>query len=168
MRRGAAIAFMLCLLSGCTLQAGDEFVLPKYRTWARITKKAVDYPVPGHGASLRIIYANEPAVKARTGRKESDERLPMPDGAIIVKEVYERKGDVDKKEPQLTIMVKKGSAPGAQGGWLYYTKNPGESPVPVRSRLCIGCHEAANEPHPYFDKNKKGLFRDYLFNPILR
>jgi hypothetical protein len=33
--------------------------------------------------------------------------------------------------------------------------------------MCHGCHEAANEEHPYFDKNKTGLVRDYLFCPVL-
>jgi hypothetical protein len=64
-------------------------------------------------------------------------------------------------------MVKNSAAPGAQAGWLYYLKRPGRQPAPVTGRMCHGCHEAANEEHPYFDKNKKGLFSDYLFSPVL-
>jgi hypothetical protein len=34
--------------------------------------------------------------------------------------------------------------------------------------MCLGCHEAANEEHPYFDKNKGDAFRDYLFSPFVK
>jgi len=47
-------------------------------------------------------------------------------------------------------------------------KKPGEEWMEVKGRMCVGCHEAANEKHPYFDGNKKEMFRDYLFTLIAK
>jgi hypothetical protein len=63
-------------------------------------------------------------------------------------------------------MYKNGAHQEAQGGWLYYLYKPGGKMVRIKGRMCVECHVAANEPHPYFDRNAAGIFRDYLFAPF--
>ena len=92
--------------------------------------------------------------------------MTVPDGAVIIKEVYKTRRDIGRAVPELTIMVKDRSHSRALDGWLYYLKKPGKDAVLIQERMCVGCHEAANEEHPYFDGNKKRLFRDYLYIPL--
>lgn len=156
---------VIILLSGCAGKDPDAFTVPvDYRTWGKPVDKILNYPVPGHGATYRIIYGNKAAFLSKvTKDQRGDEMIVMPDGSIIIKEVYKTRRDVGRTEPVLDIMVKVSTNRAARNGWLYFVKNPGKPLVRVEGRLCIGCHESANEPHPYFDKNKKGIFRDYLF-----
>ncbi len=51
-------------------------------------------------------------------------------------------------------------------GWMYYVKKKNIPLMNVRGRMCTGCHEAANDPHPYFDGNKEKRYRDFLFVPF--
>jgi hypothetical protein len=90
----------------------------------------------------------------------------MNEGSVIVKEIYKKREDVNKAEPVLTIMVKDSKSKDSIDGWKYYMVEPEMKPSLVSGRMCVGCHEAANEQHPYFDRNKEGIFRDYLFVKI--
>lgn len=147
----------------------DEYTVPQYRSWKKVTPQPLERPVPGHGVSFRVIYANDAAFTSKIVTDKSGKRfVRMNEGAIIVKEVYKKKEDIGYKVPDLFIMEKNSSDPEAIHGWEYYMKKPAEDAVEVKSRFCVGCHEAANEKHPYFDENKEEIFRDYLFSPIAK
>ncbi|OHD67378.1 MAG: hypothetical protein A2W19_00235 [Spirochaetes bacterium RBG_16_49_21] len=164
-----AVCIVTLFLSCSTREEGGFTVPPDYRSWGKPVKKLLDYPVPGHGPTFRVIYANKTAFTASVAKNQTGTaRITMPDGSIIIKEIYKKKGDVNKKEPELTIMVKNLKSKLSLHGWFYYVKHPGKPITRIDGRLCIGCHEAANEPHPYFDKNAKGIFRDYLFTSYIK
>ena len=158
------IILTLLVMTACTSQGSTSFSLPEdYRSWKRPIKRVLDNPVPGHGASYRIIYANGKTFEG----KKIDGLFTVPDGAILIKENYVSRKDIKKgKYFDLTIMVKNSKAPDAVAGWLYYVKEQDKPVVSVKGRKCVGCHEAANEPHPYFKKNPRGEFRDFLFIPL--
>jgi hypothetical protein len=157
--------YTVIFLAGCSATERATFSVPaNYRTWQKATKRILDYEVPGHGATIRLIYGNDIAFSAAvTKDKNGADRIIMLDGSIIIKEIFNKRKDVGKTEPSLVIMVKDTRSRLAQDGWVYYKKSPGQPLQTVEGRMCIGCHEAANEPHPYFDKNTTGIFRDYLF-----
>jgi hypothetical protein len=157
------------VLAGCSgKNEVQKFEVPKdYKTWKKPVKNVLNYEIPGHGNSQRIIFANKTAfdpdvVKTATG----EERILFKEGSILVKEVYKKNANIATSEPALTIMKKESKNKQALNGWVYSIKRPGKEPVVVTTRMCVGCHESANEGHPYFDKNKKGLFRDYVFVPV--
>lgn len=160
----------ILLLIGCPGKGEKTFQVPEdYRSWKKPVNKPLDYQIPGHGSSIRIMYANDTAFAARiTKDSDGNKRIIMPDGSIIIKEAYKRKEDINNKIRDLTIMVKNSTDKNAMHGWLYYMQKPGKDIMRVDGRMCIGCHEAANEGHPYFDKNIKGMFRDYLFVPFVK
>lgn len=146
----------------------DPYAIPDYKTWKRAAAGVLDTPIPGHGESYRIIYANDIAFQSKIVREGIGQRVVMNEGSVVLKEVYETKADVGYKVPGLFIMKKDINYPSAINGWIYYMKKPGEAVVEVNWRLCVGCHEAANEKHPYFDGNKENIFRDYLFVKIAK
>lgn len=156
--------------AGCSEKKSEPFSLPEdYRSWEKPVKRVLDYPVPGHGNSYRIIYANSVCYTAKeTTGADGTIRVVMPEGSIIVKESYVKKKDINKKIRDITVMYKNSSDRDSIDGWVYYVTMPGRAAMSVGGRKCVGCHEAANEPHPYFDGNKKGIFRDYLFAPFVR
>lgn len=154
------------ILLGCSKGDTDiPYDFSGYKKWRRPYKEVLDYPVPGHGAGYRIIYGNQTAFQPIvTVDKDGRRRVEMKNGAIIVKEIYTERGDIRRNTPKyLTIMVKDSKSPKALGGWLYYMKEGAASANLISTRMCVGCHEAANERHPYFDKNKEDAFRDFLF-----
>ena len=158
--------FIFFCLFGCT-NSEDSFNVPEYKGWWKPVNRVLDTPVPGHGATYRIIYANDAAfdskiIKDDSGRK----RVLMNDGSVVIKEVYKKRSDINRLEPELTIMVKDSKSRGSLDGWKYYVVEPGKKPLLMSGRMCVGCHEAANEQHPYFDKNRDAMFRDYLFISI--
>lgn len=137
---------------------------PNYKDWEKPVG-LLEYPVPGHGESRRLIYVNRIALTGGI-RQGADGRkfVIYPKGTIIIKEVYRKTENGYAKKPQLTIMVKDPGNEAARYGWLYYVKNADQASVTlVENKLCEGCHDAANERHPYFDQNKEGMFRDYVF-----
>jgi len=146
----------------------DNFKVPDYKGWNRPVNKILDNPIPGHGASYRVIFANDIAFKSKIIKEGSVQRVQMNEGSIIVKEVFEKREDINYKIPDLFIMVKESKDPDAINGWVYYMKKPGKEAVEVKWRMCVGCHEAANEKHPYFDGNKSEMYRDYLFTLIAK
>ena len=157
-------------LSCGTKRDEAEFVVPsQYRNWKKTVDKVLDYTVPGHGSTFRIIYANDISFKPVIEKdNQGRERVIMREGALIIKEIYKKKEDINREEPMLTIMMKNGNSRNALKNWLFIMKKPGQKPAVITGRLCIGCHESANEAHPYFDRNPGGGFRDYLFAPVAR
>jgi hypothetical protein len=170
MRNVAAFLASIALLYGCSAVEPDSFTVPAdYKTWKKPVDGPLAYPVPGHGRTFRYIYGNDICYKAAYSRDRNGyNRVIMPAGSIIIKEVYTTRKDINKRDPLLTIMVRNDTSPAAQQGWLYYVRKPGKRVTRVDTKMCIGCHEAANEPHIYFDKNTKGIFRDYLFSLFVR
>ncbi|MFW6366674.1 MAG: cytochrome P460 family protein [Spirochaetota bacterium] len=153
-------------LVGCRQEKpGYTFTLPEnYRDWRKPVEEVLTYTVPAHGNGARIIYANDTAFDVSKKKMEDGRlRYDYPDTSMIIKEKYESEADIERADPVLTIMVKYREDPRAVNGWLYYMKNPGEKTVFVESKMCSGCHDAANEEHPYFDKNESENFRDYVF-----
>ncbi len=152
------------LLFSCSKETDKRFTIPEdYRSWKKPVNKVLDYPITGHGKGFRIMYANDIAYRAKTIRdKNGNNKVIMPPGSVIIKEIYKKRSDINKKKPVFTIMVKENSKD-IDYGWAFYLKKPGKKLVKVKSKMCIGCHEAANERHPYFDKNSKGIFRDFIF-----
>lgn len=146
----------------------EHFAIPDYKNWKRAVAGVLVTPIPGHGETYRIIYANDIAYQSKVVRDTSGQRVRMNEGSVVVKEVYDKQEDVGYKIPGLFIMIKESSDPDAINGWVYYMKKPGMEPVEVKWRMCVGCHEAANEKHPYFDGNKENIFRDYLFVKIAK
>ena len=155
----------------CKNENNFNYSAPKdYRTWKKATDKILDYSVPGHGASFRVIYANDIALKAQKIKgKDGNDQLIYPDGSVIIKEVYKNKNGVNRVSPKLYIMYKDTSGKDSLEGWHYLVQNPDGKPAQaITSRMCIGCHEAANDKHLYFDKNPDRIFRDYLFINVLK
>jgi hypothetical protein len=123
----------------------------EYDTWSKIE---VVGPVPGHGDSYRIIYANESA-RGYAGSGE------YPNGAVIVKEVRKRNGNAPGNLEYLAIMRRLDDVPPGgtlhslttlPGGWLF-TETPTLSEQENYFPLCWEkCHVQA----PY-----NGLFFNY-------
>ncbi len=163
MKRLLILIIPILLMQISCKKNAEHFDVPDYKNWKRAHDKVLDTPIPGHGASYRITYGNDIAYKSKIIKLASGSRVVMNDGSIIVKEVYDKREDIGVKTPGLFIMIKNTKDPDAVNGWAYYSKKPDEEAVEVTWRMCVGCHEAANEKHPYFDGNKKEMFRDYLF-----
>ncbi len=165
------ICMAVVFIGGCSQKKQEIFfALPDdYKKWKKTVDKVLDYTVPGHGATFRVIYANDIAFKpAREKDLQGRERVVMKEGSIIIKEIYKRREDINREIPLLTIMKKESANELAIKNWLFILKKPGQKAEAVTGRMCIGCHESANEAHPYFDNNPGNLFRDYLFAPILK
>lgn len=164
------LLLFIILQLACSKEEKQVFNIPRdYRLWNR-PAKLLDYPVPGHGPTFRVIYANDIAYKVKTDKGADGYKHALyPEGSVIIKEVYEKQKDVNWADPELTIMVKDSSNEDAKEGWLYYVRQPGEKQATlIKGRMCIGCHEAANERHPYFDGNTADVFRDYIFVDIAK
>jgi hypothetical protein len=139
--------------------------LREYRGWKKGSPAPITGPLPGHGAGARLIYGNGIAFSPLVVKgKGGDGSFEMRDGSVVIKESY---GGIDRigvEAPMLTIMLKLKEHPLAQEGWLYFVKRPGSDPVLITGRLCIGCHESANEGR---DGRGSRIFRDYLFEPFI-
>ncbi len=162
---------VLLVMAGCSGKKKiSAFTVPKgYKTWKKPVKRVLKYEIPGHGDSQRIIYANKKAFDPEREKTPAGvERIVFKEGSVIVKEVYGKNANIASSEPALTVMKKESDHPQALNGWVYCIKKPGKDPVVVTTRLCVGCHESANERHPYFDKNRKGIYRDYIFVPLYK
>ena len=143
--------------------------LNNYKNWQKPVNQILSYGIPGHDARARIIYANDIAYNtSKIINERKIEKVILSEGSIIIKELYMKSEEIDKKIPMLTIMVKDSKHPNAIDNWLYFIKKPGENIVLISGRLCSGCHEAANEDHPYFDRNEEKAFRDYVFVPLIK
>jgi len=165
--RIAIILFITICSSACSGQKpSGTLSLGDYRQWQKPHEGVLDYPVPGHGAGQRIIYGNDLAFAP--GKKITGGRVvyTYPDHAVIVKEVYKPGEDVNSAIPALTIMVKDSKNRDARDGWIYFMRPPGGEFMRMDGKMCTGCHSAANEASPYFDRNPGEDFRDFVFAPF--
>jgi hypothetical protein len=169
MRRLAVILLVVILAAGCSRKEEKTvFKVPgDYKSWKKPVEEVMDYEIPGHGKTFRVIYANSTSFNPEIiKRNNGTERIVYREGSIFIKEVYERQADVGNAEPFLTIMKKESKNSMAVNGWVYFAKKPGKDQEIISTRKCVGCHESANEQHPYFDRNEEGLYRDYIFVPV--
>lgn len=98
----------LSIITSCTNKTKPiETYISGYKGLKTATNVELDYPVPGHGNTYRIVYANNISFKPDKKKIEGQGTdVIMHEGSVIVKEVYASKNDVGKKEPELTYMVK--------------------------------------------------------------
>lgn len=168
MRRLSAIILALlvaALGSACSPRAISpvRLVPTDYRSWPKSVDRILDYPIPGHGDNARIIFMDPVAYRAASSAARGDFRFP--EGSVIVKEVYAGLKPVQGQAPAtLTAMVKASGDPRSRDGWLWVTKDMASgAETVIGAAFCATCHAAANEAHPYGDKNPEGEFRDYVF-----
>lgn len=164
MKNALIIMAISVMLAGCGRDAAKTYSWEGYRSWRKMTPEPLEYPVPGHGKALRVIYVNAIAAAARWETRDGRRRLVVPEGGIVVKEQFaDRAALAADTVTMFTVMVKDSSHPLAHDGWIYFMTPSTASAEPLRSQMCLGCHEAANDRHIYFDRNEEELFRDYLF-----
>lgn len=128
-------ALAVVLLVGC---AGEPLAIDPpgdYTTWARIETEG---PAPGHGDTLRVIYANDVARTFSGGT--------YPVGSILVKEIYERDGDERGPLGYVALMRREAD------GWLFSESAEPNGPEVAHDFCWSYCHQAAP-----FD----GAFLDY-------
>jgi hypothetical protein len=162
-----SLIFFCISLINCSDDIGlQNFTIPKdYKNWRKPYNEPVRYAIPFHGNTIRIAYANDLAYKPKIDKKDKGStNIEYLNGTIFIKENYSVDKYSNNPEPVITIMVKNTENPQSHNGWLYYIKKPKEDLTMVTSKLCYGCHESANEEHPYFDKNENNDFRDYIFS----
>lgn len=181
MKRSGAVALSAALVLGAVACGGRKVVEPTpvpedYTSWSRIDTTV---PVPGHGDTYRIIYANdiaelrgvavfEPGLDASPddldggSTDDIDTEWSYPQGSIIVKEVRDRDGDQPGAIKYLGVMRKLVEAPsGAElhysseysdGGWLFtYLADDIESDEEYRSSCWDECHVAAPIDGTFYD-----------------
>jgi hypothetical protein len=158
------LASILASLSGCA-KAAETYAPPEYVAWRRTTDVVLNYPIPGHMDRFRIPRMNDIGFSAKPKLIGGKRSWDFPEDTVIVKEVYaSAKPGPGDKPIQLTIMVKDPTEKGAQGGWLWYTKDlPDGKETRFTGNYCITCHANANEQHPYGDGNPDEEFRDYVY-----
>jgi hypothetical protein len=156
---------ILVSLSSCAAKKAEIYAPADYTTWKRTTDAVLDYPIPGHENRLRIPRMNPLGWTAVPAVVDGKARWDFPEDSVIVKEIYASAKPAPGEAPiQLTIMAKDPKDPRAQGGWLWITKDlPGGREKVFTGSFCVTCHANANEQHPYFDKNPREEFRDYVF-----
>jgi hypothetical protein len=165
-----SIIISMFLMISCSKGSKSETLsIPDYKKWKKPVNKIIDYPVPGHGAGFRFIYANDISYAASVSKDSRGlKKIVYPEGSYIIKESYKNKKDIGEKDPVIYGMIKNSKSSQAVAGWIYYVKKPNELLSVVSTKMCSGCHEAANEKHPYFDGNPDDSFRDYLFVPVIK
>lgn len=131
-------ALGLLALTACTESISPE-PLGDYTAWAHIDTYG---PAPGHGDTYRRIYVND---MARLGTKEV--------GAILVKEVYDKVGDMpgDLRVVEIMRKVRGGYAAADEGGWLFSAAStPGGAET--HTDTCWNrCHVSAPFAGNWFD-----------------
>ncbi len=164
------IIISITIMTSCSRENKAEALsVPDYKKWKKPVNQIIDYPVPGHGSGFRLIYANEISYTASFSKdKQGLKKIVYPEGSYIIKEAYQNRKDIGKKDPVVYGMLKNSKSSQSVSGWIFYVKKPNESLTVINSKMCSGCHEAANEKHPYFDGNTDDSFRDYLFAPVIK
>lgn len=140
--------------AGCAERV-DPPPLGDYTSWARIEVRG---EAPGHGDSLRVIYANDVAIETATSRY-----LP---GAILVKEIY--RGDTATPDALDYVAIMRrcttpdpyaddtpctGNLAGldGQGGWLFTTADAPGGAESTTARCWNTCHAAAPFEGAFYD-----------------
>ncbi len=160
----ACAAFGLALVSCAKAPAPRAALLPAdYPDLAKSVDRLLDYPIPGHGDDARLIFMNGTAFAAASAPK--DGAVTFPEGSVVIKEIYEGLKPAAGQAPaMLTAMVKAPGDPAAIDGWIWVVKDLSTGTESVMDAdFCATCHAAANEAHPYGDKNPAEAFRDGVF-----
>lgn len=165
MRLASLVLFLAAACSEGTV-IDVEPVPDDYTDWYRID---VVGPVPGHGDTYRIIYANEDArlfgrsvVIQRPSGPDIIHYSDYPTDSIIVKEIHERDGDQpgDLKYIAVMRMLSGTDRPsGAElhslsgsGGWLFtYLDGDIGSDEEYRSSCWDECHVASPYGGPFYN-----------------
>lgn len=162
----ASILIMVILTVSCNRNM-IFVVSDNYTDWKKTTEVRLDYPIPGHENHFRQIFINPIGENAKKEEFSGRVQYTYPEGTIVIKEIYSGTSvDPGERPAQLTVMVKDSKSSKARGGWIWIVKQvkTGQEII-VENDFCVGCHEAANDIHPYGDLNPRGEFRDYLFFP---
>ena len=142
-----------------------EPVPADYTEWFRIDAAG---PVPGHGDSYRIIYANDLALlRGRTIQSPTNPEFLIrydtyPEGTVIVKEVHERDGDQPGALRYIGVMRMLGRTDVPSGaelhkltggiGWLFtYLPDGIDSSEEYRSSCWNECHVSAPMDGAFYD-----------------
>jgi Cytochrome P460 len=133
----AALLFGLAALASAQMPGPDPAALWNYFTkenpyiqWGFWPDHQGLQPGRAPHGPLHKVYVNDRALKSR--------RLPLPDGALEVKESY----SAEKKLVALSVMYKlKGYNPGDGGDWFWAEYTP-DGKVGKFGKVagCIGCH----------------------------
>jgi len=103
--------------------------------WATVPGKGTFYQGQAPHLDLLSTYLNPPAAAAQKAPPGK-----MPDGSIIVKEVYK----ADKTLTTIAVMQKKPGYDPEHGDWFYATFKPDGTPAAAgKIAGCIRCHGAA-------------------------
>ncbi len=138
------------LFAGCVESVSPE-PLGDYTAWKRVD---VIGEAPGHGDTYRIIYANGVA-----SNPDATLHFGYPQGAIIVKEIYENDGDRPGALKYVAIMRRIGAettvtVPLDQGGWLFSESSEPHGAETHTDRCWNRCHVAAPFNGAWYDYRK--------------
>lgn len=156
MRQSLILVAIGAAVAACGQPVDDaiitEYPIVDYATWGTSAPGArvvVRGTAPGHGNSVRVIYANETA--ATLG---ADFRLGYPEGSIIVKEIRSDDGTDTGELQYLAIMRRIGEITTAledEGGWLF-TETDALDIDEVELGFCWArCHAAAPYNGAWYD-----------------
>jgi len=154
-------------VAACEKKAEGPLVPADYRGWTRVPAEPLRYPIPGHLDNARVAYINPIGMQAVSETRDGRVFDRYPEGTVIVKEIFSSlQADVTKTPQRLTVMIKASGDKRTRGGWLWVVADPSTGREEIIDwEFCYECHAAANEPHPYGDKNPNGEYRDFAFFP---
>jgi hypothetical protein len=138
-----ALAALLAAGCGTAIDPAEVGPVDGYTSWTSFPPLSTD--IPGHPASVRVIYVNEVGRSYPHGGR-------YPVGTVIVKEVFDRGSDGERGGLRyLAIMRKLGddATLPTDGGWLFTDGRDGGE---TRLSLCWQtCHKAAPWDGAWFD-----------------
>ena len=151
---GLGLGLGLAALAAC----GDPVDPPPLGDYTAWDSFVFSGPAPGHGDTYRVVYVNPLARcgldACPPGTPVADPYITYPEGATLVKEVYDHEGGALHELVIMRRLVGSGvpAALTEEGGWLFSaTDAPGGDEV--HHDLCWArCHSSA----PY-----NGVFYDY-------
>jgi hypothetical protein len=122
--------------------------IPKgYKQWQLIAPAEESAPLN----ELRAVVGNKTAIDVY-----QDEKLPFPDGTILVKRAWKRTQSPDFASATIPgaattiqVMVKDSRKYAATGGWGFGRFVNGKPVDEAQHRTCFACHEARAKGHDY-------------------
>lgn len=158
--------FAVLVMAGCNNDETVDLIPENFFDWTRTTQETLNYPIPGHGESMRYIYINQTGIESvqQTG---STSDLNFSDGSILVKTVHTSSDSPEGENIRsITAMVKDSGNQEAIDGWIWIMVNPSTGKENItQSNTCVVCHETANDLNAFGDGNPEGVYRDYVFIP---
>lgn len=157
-----ALLVALVVLVGCAEDAPEPLLDIDYSGWRQTTSAMLNFPVPGHGSTRRVIFCNDAAWQAEPA---DDFSITYQEGAVFIKEIYPLDSPEGTEPERLLAMIKDSDAPIGRGGWIWVARTvaTGEETI-FDEEYCVTCHANANETHPYGVGNDNERFRDYVFH----